>query len=511
MKKHSLLLLLMLCTCSLFAQLKIENVYSVKLRNSGVISEKGQVKGYFFFYQSDKIDKRTNEYTVQVVDENLNKVQDIKFQDGRDLTLLEAAYNGNTLAFLYKNSENKTLDMKIYSIEGKLKFTYTAPYDKKSEAWMKQVEELAQSDNGLNSSVFDVGQYGYVAVVPVIDGKERTFEVRCYNDKKKKHYTYRYDDGKSKFCVGEFIGATDSLAFFTVMKKSGTLSWNLKKSVVAINFVNSRRAFELTPDIGDYRITPTNVLPQTTPGKISLLGGYYESDENVIWDAPRGMAIVDLDPKGNVLNSVVCSYDTELSKFLPVGAKGKIKDIGFLFVHKALAMPDGGYTLIAEGFRKKVSAGKIALAAVAGGGNFTNLEITDLVMMRFDNGFGLKSVDVFDKKMNVVSPRGMDLVSPQIAAMAVKGMGGFDYEFTTGEEDNSTFNVCFSDYEKSSEYKGRTFNTVRFNGTKYSTDKIELKSKASEMVVLPAKAGHVMIYEYFKKTKSLELRIEKLG
>jgi hypothetical protein len=29
--------------------------------------------------------------------------------------------------------------------------------------------------------------------------------------------------------------------------------------------------------------------------------------------------------------------------------------------------------------------------------------------------------------------------------------------------------------------------------------------------VLPAKMGSVMIVEYFKKTKKLELRIEKLG
>ncbi|MCK7554246.1 hypothetical protein MKQ70_04150 [Chitinophaga sedimenti] len=367
---------------------------------------------------------------------------------------------------------------------------------------------MAQSDNGANNAVFDVGDYGYLAMIPVIDGKDRTFEVRCYNSKKKKHFTYKYDDGKSKYVVGEFIGATDSLAFFTVLKRVGM--FDAKKSLLAINFVTSRRAFEMTPDVGDYRITPTNVMPKVEAGKITLMGSYYEKDENVVWDAPRGMAILDVDPKGNVLRSSVSSYDADLSKFLPVSAKGKIKDIGFLFIHKVLAMPDGGYTVIAEGFRKKVSAGKIALMAV-GGRNATELEITDLVLLRFDNGFALKGADVFDKTRNLVSPLGMDMVSPQMAAMVVKGTGGFDYEFTTGEQDNSTFNVCFSDYVKNSEYKGRTFNTVRFNGSKYMTDKIELKSKASEMLVFPAKQGYVMIYEYFKKTKTLELRIEKLG
>ena len=90
-------------------------------------------------------------------------------------------------------------------------------------------------------------------------------------------------------------------------------------------------------------------------------------------------------------------------------------------------------------------------------------------------------------------------------------MGSFDYEFTTGDVDNSNFSVCYSDWVRGSDYRGQTFNSIRFNGTKFSTDKIELKSKASNMVVFPAKAGSVMIMEYFKKDKRLDFRLEKLG
>src|ERR1700754_4655527 len=82
-----------------FAQskLSIENVYSVTLRNSGTIVAKEQIKGYFFFYQSDKVDKKTNEYTLQIVDENLNKLKDIKFTDSKNIALLESSYNGDKL------------------------------------------------------------------------------------------------------------------------------------------------------------------------------------------------------------------------------------------------------------------------------------------------------------------------------------------------------------------------------------------------------------------------------
>ncbi|MEO7394157.1 MAG: DUF6770 family protein [Chitinophagaceae bacterium] len=75
----------------------------------------------------------------------------------------------------------------------------------------------------------------------------------------------------------------------------------------------------------------------------------------------------------------------------------------------------------------------------------------------------------------------------------------------------ANFSVCYGDWVRSSDYKGQTFNSIRYNGSKFSTDIIELKSKASSMKVFPAKAGSVMIMEYFRKDKRLDFRLEKLG
>ena len=48
----------------LFAQsLSIDNVKTVVLRSSDAIKEGTDVKGYYFFYVSDKVDRKTNEYT----------------------------------------------------------------------------------------------------------------------------------------------------------------------------------------------------------------------------------------------------------------------------------------------------------------------------------------------------------------------------------------------------------------------------------------------------------------
>ncbi len=101
--KLALLIAVFFSATSLLAQSKltIDNVYSVTLRNSGSIIENEEIKGYYFFYQSDKIDKRTNEYTLQILDANLNKLKDIKFQDSKKISLMESSYNGSSLVFMF--------------------------------------------------------------------------------------------------------------------------------------------------------------------------------------------------------------------------------------------------------------------------------------------------------------------------------------------------------------------------------------------------------------------------
>ena len=81
MRKQILVLSLLLITAygANAQKLSIENIQKVSLRNSDAIKEGSEVKGYYFFYVSDKIDKKTNEYTLQITDNNLKKLKDLKF------------------------------------------------------------------------------------------------------------------------------------------------------------------------------------------------------------------------------------------------------------------------------------------------------------------------------------------------------------------------------------------------------------------------------------------------
>ena len=118
----TLLLCSVMVTSAIKAQgkLSIENVRSIYIRNSGEIMDGEELKGYFVFYISDKVDSKTNEYTVQVMDMNLNKIKDIKFEDDKNVQVLESSYNGQSIMFLFYNKKEKTLEYRAYGFDGKM-------------------------------------------------------------------------------------------------------------------------------------------------------------------------------------------------------------------------------------------------------------------------------------------------------------------------------------------------------------------------------------------------------
>ncbi|HUR12311.1 MAG TPA: DUF6770 family protein [Flavitalea sp.] len=498
-------------------KLSVDKVYSTYLRNSGTIMENNQIKGYFFLYQSDKIDRNTNEYTLQILDQNLNKVKEIKFEDSKKLSLLEAAYNETSLSFLFKNAETQTLDMKIYSIDGKLKYSYSREYDRKTEALMNQYA-ATHSDEGTNQNVFDIGSQGYASVMPLRDGKQRTYQVDYYSSESKKQWTYVPADDEERYAQAEFLGNTDSLIILEVMKKSRALSGKMTASLIGLNFVTKKKAWELDNTNDNYTFVPTNVVPVKGQSQILVMGTYFESEANISKDASKGIAVYTIDTKGKIIARTYNSWGDDFAKYLPVNNKGKIDNIGYLFLHKFIQTPDGKMFAVGEGYKRQTSAGGIALkvlSTAAGGGSnvgVTKIVVTDMVMIQFNDKYKVTNATIYDKTNNTAEASSMsDYNSQHLIAQYLKAFGAFDYEFTTGEADNSQFTVCFSDWVRSKEYKGKTFNSIRYNGTSFSTDKIELKSKASTMKVFPAKTGSVMIMEYFRKDKRLDFRIEKIG
>ena len=289
--------------------------------------------------------------------------------------------------------------------------------------------------------------------------------------------------------------------------------------LVGISIQNKKKVFDIEDaDDDDYKFVPTSVAPLQGKDEILVMGSYFNKGDNIVKDFSEGLAVYSINNEGKVLTKTYNSWADDFGKYLPLNKKGKLDDVGYLYIHKLIQTPDGKVFVVSEGYKRQASAGGIALTAVmaAAGGRsnvgVTKIVVTDMVIMELNNKFKVTNATIYDKTNNTVDATvASDYGSQHAIALMVKMSGGFDYEFTTGDVDNANFTICYSDWVKNKDYKGKTFNSIRYNGSKFSTDKIELKSKASVMKVFPAKSGSVMIMEYFKKDKRLDFRLEKLG
>ena len=119
MKKITLLLLLATFAFISYSQKKytLDKVSEVYLRSTGAIIENSQIKGYFFMYITDKVDKKINQYTLEILDQNLNKVKEIAFEDSKSVTLVEGSYNSNSMAFLFRDDSKHNVELRFFLYE----------------------------------------------------------------------------------------------------------------------------------------------------------------------------------------------------------------------------------------------------------------------------------------------------------------------------------------------------------------------------------------------------------
>ena len=503
-----------------FAQgkLTIENVRSIYIRNSGEIMDGEELKGYFTFYVSDKVDRKTNQYTLQILDNNLNKVKDIVFEDDKNVEVLESSYNGSSIMFLFFNDKEKTLEYRAYGFDGKQKMTYTKELTKRSRNLIEQTYGT-KSEEGQNEALFSVGDNGYVTVFPVKEGKYYSYEVNFFGTTERKQWSYEAaEEQEDKWSSALYLGATDSMVLFEVVKQKRLMTGQPHSWLLGLNIFSGKKIFEMSTEAEDYKFYPMNTSKIAGSPDILLLGTYYEPDGKVMKDASLGLAAWTISNTGKINSKKYNSWENEIGKYLSLDKKGRVSDVGYIYFHKILQTSDGNFFAIGEGYKKVVSGLGVAanVLSILGGGrssisNF-KIKITDLVTLQFNTKFEVKGAQIYDKNNNSIElPAGSGYLSPHTMALMIKAYKGFDYDFTQTNKEHSRFSVGYSDYEKSRDFKGQTFNSISYDGGKTTTDRIELTSKAKWLRVFPAKTGSVMTMEYFKKDKRLEFRLEKLN
>lgn len=506
------LLLTLFVTVGTAQNLSIENVYKVSLRNSDAIREGSEVKGYYFFYVSDKIDKKTNQYTLQITDQTLKKLKDIKFQDSKDVSIIESSFNGTDLIFLLYNDDARTFEYQVYGADGKKKYTYNRQLSKKEKRFL-EASYLNDDEDKNYKGLYPIEGRGFISNMPSREEKDYTFQLDYFSTEKRKQWSYIPTVGAKRF-IGDYLGTFNGVVYLEVLKFTGVMDQKPDSYLVGLDLETGKQLFEKSTEQGKFKFYPAS-MSIVNDGKAYIFGEYFNPNGNIFKDKSLGFGFWNVNEKGEVLSEKYNSWDLDMGKHLSVSSKGKIDDFGFMFLHNMVQTADGSIFAIGEGYQKTASALGIATTLLSrGGNNFSvlKMKVTDMILIRFDKDFNVKSAQIFDKNANKQElPSGYEFVSTPLIGKILRDYGVFDYSYTQMNKDFSSFTVCFSDYERGKDYKGTTFNAITYADGKITTDKIKTKSQASKSVVLPGKQGQVLILDYYKKDKKMEAHFEKLN
>lgn len=506
--------LLLLTLLQVQAQkMTIENVHKVQLRNSDAIKEATEVKGYYFFYVSDKIDKKTNEYTLQITDNNLKKLKEVKFQDSKHVYILESSFNGTDLIFLLYNDEERTFDYQVYGADGKKKHSYMRQLTKKEERFLENTYLAMDDEEQAFKGLFPIEGKGFISNTPSREDKDYTFQVDFFSTEKKKTWSYTPVEGGKKF-TGDYLGTSNGVVYIEVLRYSGTFDQKPDSYILGLALETGKKLFEKSTD-SKFRFYPSS-MAMLNSGKSYLFGEYFDTDGNIMKDKSKGFAFWGIDETGKITSEKYVSWDVDMGKYLDVNSKGKIDDFGYMFLHSMVQTADGKIYAVGEGYKKVASALGIAGKVLSGGrsnASTTKVKVTDMIMLTFDSDFNIKAAKIYEKNSNnVILPGGWDFVSVALLGKMIKYyFGEFDYAYTQVNKDATSFTVCYSDYVRGKDYKGGTFNSITYNEGKITTDKINTKSDATRTAILPGRQGQVLILDYYRKDKRLEVHFEKLN
>lgn len=493
----------------------LDNVLTIQLKNMGPIYNKNLVSGYYMFYKVDRINRKTNSYLLRIFDQNLNEISESKIEESKDFDLLEAAYNEESLIFKFYDSRDKKLVFYHYDSKSQLKSKVERKVESKMEMYQYTSQVDKEESDGI--SLYAVPGKGFVDYGMKKEGK-LGYTINFYPEgKEQKAWTYESQDKSKEVEAAGFFGVGADVIISSVLKRKRMTSTDMDPYLLVVNIHTGQKVFEKLVEDDMYSLYFMNSFVDPASGNIALLGQYYKKDDNVVKGKSLGLCSYILDPQGNIITKNYASWLNDVRKFLPVNASGKIEHMGYLFFHKMLRTANGKYYAVGEQYKKAASALGIA-ATVLGGGRrvsagVTKMVIEDMVLLEFSAQFKLENVQIFDKtKTNVELGPELDFAGPQITALYLKSLGYFDYSFTQINAENTTFSVGYVDYEKKKGQKnGLVFGAVTYADQQFSTDKLSLKTEASSLRVMPGKPGYILLTEYFRKDKKLDMRLEKIN
>lgn len=511
MKTFRLLLLFLCVSANVLAQTAakvFDEVRSVTVRNVGVLKKGNVIKGYFNFYEFDKVDKNTLLFKLNLMDENLNQLGTKEIEGPKSWELISSGFDGNNFCFKFYDPKAKTIELKVYNQEAK-------------EVVNSELDVVFK-DNSLNYRMYAYNTKRDLNILPengfvnfAFDNEDNSFTTTYINGSPKKKWTRSYPNGGDyKAIVPNFIGSNSNMMITFLSKvNKGAYSTSSDNFILASSLGSGGKIFEIPSMVNNKNFAPLNVSFDSST--IIMVGLTYPN-KDVLTGAPEGMCFVELDMKGKIIKSQTQTFEENLGKYFPM-ENHKIAGDYLFFVHSIEKTKNDTYLVLGEKFRKKTSGGGVAMTILTqGSGGFVKLELENMILVEFDaNGAVLQAKEIPKAKGYTPSfPSYSGFFPPYTLASLANSMGWLDYMYTLKSEDRSDIAFSFLDYEKLEEDTKAThnFGQIRYRNGEITTDKVAIKNeKATYTHLYPAKAGYVLQMNYFEKKKQLTMDFIKLN
>ncbi|PHR30876.1 MAG: hypothetical protein COA38_09620 [Fluviicola sp.] len=486
----------------------ISNVLNMKsAQQSGNILENDKIVGYYIFYFKEKKSKTISAYEVELFDDNYNSVKSFEIERPKKSVMLQMAYNQEMFLLTFYNLKTG-FEFITYNREGDIQGT------KKIDASEIDRKTLLRKGYG---TFHAKGSTGFV----------RTWgnEIIGYNNNLEEEWTYEAEIiGKKGITTAGITSITDDYIIASAYKKKSLMTKKLDVDVLLIDAKSGDLIKTL--EMGNLETGKKSVLRADYIEKsnmILIVGEYFKPGDDMLKDMSEGLFIQELDKSGKISRTEMYSWEKDIDEFkndqLSKEELAELKKRFSLMFHDVIIGKNGHIYMIAEQFKKQVSALGVAGKLLSGGDSQAaafEIRIGNMVLLEFDDKY--KMVDfkvVSKKKSSVMLPSGAGLYGPAFLGYYVKGTGGFDYSFTSRDVENDIYDVVYTDLDRKGEEKGqkadRMLGVIRIAEGEIDANRVAINTDAKHWWLRAAKPGYISIFEYSRKVKELTIRLEQIS
>jgi hypothetical protein len=481
------ILLLFLFSCCFIGRsssqtLVFDNIKKLNLINQGVIKAGDDINGYFFVYEKDTIDNYSNTYKLVTTSNKLKVIKEAEIIVPQETTIFESSSNGTEVVLLFLNSDTKTFEYDVFDLTGNKKFSYTRKLSRKE---FRQYEDLSLAgiDNSDIKSFYAIDSIGFISKTIREEKKILSISIDFYGSKENKQWSYVPTIGASYF-FGQYLGVYKEVVYIHLVSFKVSLHAEKPETfIVGLDLKTGKELFKKSAD-AKYKILAKGIKTLNDGGGY-LYGAYYALNANLMKDKPAGFALWKIKENGDLIEEKYVSFQNDFSEHLNVLSTGKIQGLGSIYFHNIVQTAKGDLYILGEGYRKVMNTAVILKAALFGvisilGENLRKEVSTDMILIKLDSTYKIENLKIYNKENTPF----------------------FCYNYTQENIASQSFGFWYFSN------RVNVLNSISVHDDKITSEQIKINPKTSRLMVLPATNGQILLLDYFRITKKMELHFD---